>query len=50
MHCFLFSSVSDVTTTLHFNAEIIGFNIQGKTRNLDPPIEIVYGLYDVSVD
>ena len=44
----VFSNVADETKTLHFNAEIVGFNVQGKTTNLDPPVEIEYGLYDVS--
>ena len=46
-YCF-FSNVADGTKTQHFNAEIVGFNVQGKTTNLDPPVEIEYGLYDVS--
>ena len=44
----VFSTVTDVAKTLHFNSEIVGFNVQEKTVNLDPPVEIDFGLFDVS--
>lgn len=45
---FMFSNIEDVTKTYDFNSEIVGFNVQGKTANLDPPVVIRFRLYDVS--